>query len=265
MTLIRKVAKALVIFVICLSFLGIGAIVSIVFRPLPRFRSGVRARCTQLWATLVSAVLGIRIVQCGEVWPLVQNEAYFIVSNHVSYVDIIVLASVRPVAFLSKQDVKDWPILGRLASFAGTVFVNRHSRRAALPAMQEIEERIVHDVSVVVFPEGTTSDGLRLLEFKSTFFDLPVRARLPVLPVALRYMSVDGRTVPADVVPPVAWFGDVPLAPNVWQLFGMHELVVRVVAASPLRFSEDADSDRKRLAQEARARVAEAYWTPEDA
>ncbi|KAF0181888.1 MAG: 1-acyl-sn-glycerol-3-phosphate acyltransferase [Nitrospirae bacterium] len=264
MTLIRKVAKAILIFVICFAFLGIGAVVSIIFRPLPQFRSGVRARCTRLWAILISAVLGIRIVQRGEVWPLVQNEAYFIVSNHVSYVDIVVLASVRPVAFLSKHDVKDWPILGRLASFAGTVFVNRDSRRAALPAMQEIEERIAHDVSVVVFPEGTTSDGLRLLEFKSTFFDLPARARLPVLPVALRYMSVDGRTVPADAVSPVAWFGNAPLAPNVWQLFGMHELVVRVAAGAPLCSSENAGGDRKKLAQEARARVAEAYWTAED-
>ena len=256
--------KACSIVIICIAFLFIGAAVNLGLLFLPKFRSGARARCTQLWAGLVAAVLGIRITYSGGVPSLLERDAYFIVSNHVSYVDIVVLAAVSPVSFLSKHDVKDWPVLGWLASFAGTVFVNRESRRAALPAMQEINERLSHGVSVVVFPEGTTSDGLRVLEFKSTFFDLPARARLPVLPVAVRYMSVDDHAIPVSVVPPVAWFGDAALAPNFWQMLGLRRLVVRVAAAAPLCFSGDDVGNRKMLAHEARARVAEAYWMPDD-
>ncbi len=264
MMLIRRVVKAMLIFCICLGFLVLGFSVQIGCLPLPQFRSRLRARCMRLWAMLVCRVLGLHVMVAGALRQSAQRGDFFIVSNHISYVDIIVLARVLTVSFLSKHEVKMWPILGWLAYFAGSVFVNRESRNSVMPALQEIAERMAHGVSVVVFPEGTTSDGLRLLEFKSTFFELPVKAGRPVLPIAIRYLSVDGRRIPVDESPPIAWFGDAALASNVWQLLGMRELVVRVGAAEPIFFAESAGVNRKVLAHEARARVAEAYWMPGD-
>ncbi len=254
----------MLIFFICLGFLVLGCIVQIGCLPLLQFRSRLRARCMRLWAMLVCMVLNVRIVLAGGLQQTVPRGDFFIVSNHISYVDIIVLARVLTVSFLSKHEVKRWPIFGWLAYFAGSVFVNRESRNSVIPALREIAERMAHGVNVAVFPEGTTSDGLRLLEFKSTFFELPVKAGRPVLPIAIRYLSADGRRIPVDESPPVAWFGAAAIAPNVWRLLGMRELVVRVGAAEPLCFAESAGVNRKLLAHKARARVAEVYWMPGD-
>jgi hypothetical protein len=101
-----------------------------------------------------------------------------------------------------------------------------------------------------------------VLPFKSTFFDLPARLMVPVLPVAIRYVSVDGGVLPAQACSPVAWFGDEPLGPSVWRVLGMQRIEVCVTCSRPILAG--SASDRKALARAAQAEVGAAYWTLPD-
>lgn len=254
----RKLLKSCGLLGVCLVTLMGGLLLHAGGMLLPRHRSFARAQVQRAWARAVCMVLGVRIDLRDATCRLSSVRGCFVVSNHVSYLDIIVLAATMPCAFLSKQEVRTWPLLGWLATLAGTVYVDRGAKRSALGAMERIEELLAHGVHVIVFPEGTTSDGSQVLPFKSTFFDLPSRLMVPVLPVAVRYVGVDGERLPAGERSPLAWFGDAPLAPSVWQVLGMQSIDVRVACAKALDATSGAD--RKELARAAQAAVGSAYW-----
>lgn len=260
--LLRKILKICALLGVCLMTLAIGLLVHAGGMLLPRYRSFARAEVQRAWARAMCRVLGLRIDLRDASSCLSSERGCFVVSNHISYLDIIVLAATIPAAFLSKQEVRSWPLLGWLATLAGTVYVDREAKRSALGAMEQIEERLAHGVHVIVFPEGTTSDGCQVLPFKSTFFDLPSRLMVPVLPVAVRYLGIDERLLPAGECSPLAWFGDTPLGPSVWQVLDMRSIDASVTCVKPLEATSGAD--RKELARTAQAAVGSAYWTTLD-
>lgn len=257
--LFRKIMKLAGLIAVGLLILAVGVVVNMAGFFLPRHLSHARAGMQRCWARLSCYVLGIRILFREPIGKGDAGRGCFVVSNHVSYLDILVLAAALPAVFLSKHEVRDWPLLGWLATLAGTVYVDRTAKRSALAAMERIEERLAHGVHVVVFPEGTTSDGCRVLPFKSTFFDLPSRLMVPVLPVAIRYLSVDGMLMPANEPSPLAWHGDEPLGSSLWRILGMGRIEVRVSCASLLHAA--SGSDRKELSRTAQAEVGAVYWT----
>lgn len=256
---LRKLLKIIGILVVSLTVLLIGVVVNLVGLMTPRHLSHARADIQRVWARLICSILGLRIVSRHPSGLSPTQRGFFVVSNHISYLDIVVLAATLPAAFLSKHEVRGWPLLGWLATLAGTVYVDRAAKRSALGALEDIEERLSHGVNVIVFPEGTTSDGCQVLPFKSTFFDLPARLMIPVLPVAVRYLSVDGDLLSAQTCSPVAWCGDAPLGPSVWRVLGMQRIEVRVTGSLPI--VAESGSDRKALARAAQAEVGTSYWT----
>lgn len=257
--LFRKILKLAAVLAVCLIILVVGVLVNLAGILFPRQRSRACAQVQQMWARMMCCALGMSILSRDAHEQTADGRGMFVVSNHISYLDIIVLAAVFPAAFLSKQEVRRWPLFGWLASLAGTVYVDRAAKRSALAAMEDIEEHLAHGVHVIVFPEGTTSDGCGVLPFKSTFFDLPARLMVPVLPVAVRYLSIDGALLPGDKPSPVAWYGDASLAASLWMVLGFTHIEVRVTCAQSLVAA--SRTDRKELARQAQARVGEAYWT----
>jgi len=256
--LFRKILKLAAVVAVCLIILVVGVLVNLACILFPRQRSRACARVQQIWARMMCSALGMSIFFRGSQEPAADGRGMFVVSNHISYLDIVVLASVFPAAFLSKHEVRGWPLFGWLATLAGTVYVDRAAKRSALAAMESIEEHLAHGVHVIVFPEGTTSDGCGVLPFKSTFFDLPARLMVPVLPVAVRYRRVDGAMLSDDLPSPVAWYGDAPLGASLWKVLGFGHIEVEITCA-PLLLAASR-SDRKDLARQAQARIGEAYW-----
>ena len=177
-----------------------------------------------LWARSLCWILGINASVSGH---YKDAKTGFTVCNHVSYLDIIVIGSVRPSVFVSKHEVKNWPLLGWLARLGGTIFVDRSSKKAALAALNEMEAMINQKINVVLFPEGTTSDGYVVKEFKSTLFDLPAKTRMPVIPVSLRYTSIDSQPIKTkDAMDTIAWYGGMRLLPHVWNILGIRRIDV---------------------------------------
>ena len=151
-----------------------------------------------------------------------------VVSNHVSYLDIIVFSAVLPCVFVSKAEVERWPVIGRYARWAGTVFVRRHDRSDAARANVSIGDALRDGVPVVLFPEGTTTDGERILRFHSTMLQPALDTGAPITPCAIHYELDDG-----DPAREVCWWGTMTLLPHMWNLLGKATIRARVVFGEP--------------------------------
>ena len=170
-----------------------------------------------------------------------------LVANHLSYLDIIVLASLTPCVFVSKSEVNAWPVFGWFARRAGTLFVNRASRRDAVRAAQEILAALRSGALVVLFPEGTSSDGTKVLPFKSSLLESAVGAGVPVSVAALHYELADG-----DAAQEVCYWGGHTLLPHLCRLLSKRG-VKSMVSFAPVG---NTWRDRKKLAAQLHAEVA---------
>jgi len=173
-----------------------------------------------------------------------------IVSNHLSYLDILCYSAAVPCVFVSKAEVEQWPIFGTYARWSGSVFVRRHDRGGAARANASVSDSIESGVPVVLFPEGMTTDGHRVLRFHSTMLQPAIDVGAPVTPCAIRYELDDG-----DPATEAAWWGDTPLLPHVWNLFGKKCVRARIA------FGESVvpSGDRKQLGHVLHDRVAGLY------
>lgn len=129
------------------------------------------------WCRFACRVLGIRIKTYGSM-----PSSGLLVSNHLSYLDIVVLSSIRPCVFVAKRDVASWPLFGWLAHAAGTIFVDRERRFSSPKVVNGIRDAIAGGSVVVLFPEGTSSDGSTVLPFKSALLESAVQPRSPSQP-----------------------------------------------------------------------------------
>ena len=183
-------------------------------------------------------ILGIRIERRGR-----QSRIHptLFVSNHVSYLDITILAAMIAGSFVAKMEVKSWPYFGWLARLQRTVFVERRSIRADT-ARDEILERLMAGDNLIMFPEGTSSDGNRVLPFKSALFSVAEQwvgaSPLTIQPVSVAYTKLDGLPLGRHLRPFYAWYGDMELVPHLWQLTGLGQLTVVVHFHPPVTLAE---------------------------
>lgn len=177
-------------------------------------------------------------------------ERGLIVSNHLTYLDILCYSAAVPCVFVSKAEVEQWPIFGAYARWSGSVFVRRHDRGDTARANASVSETIQNGVPVVLFPEGTTSDGHRVLRFHSTMLQPAIDVGAPITPCAIRYELDEGN--PASEV---SWWGEMTLLPHVWNLFGKKSVRVKIVFGEPVI----ASGDRKVLSHVLHERVVQLY------
>lgn len=234
----RRIYRLMLLIPMSLFFLAAGVCVNLLLAGYERGRARADAVCTMLWSRAMCLILGIKVSRSG----LEHALSGFAVCNHVSYLDIFVMGSVCPSSFLAKSEVKGWPLMGWLATLGGTIFINRELKKTAIVVMREIELKIDHGVMVIIFPEGTTSDGRSIRRFKSTFFSVPARKNIPVTPVSISY--------PEELLGTIAWYGGMKLVPHFWNLLG----IKRIEAA--LHFNEPVYSPKEHVsAVEARKRL----------
>lgn len=201
-------------------------------------RAAIRHWVTRRWATLLCGILGARI----EVDGSLPHGPAFLITNHVSYLDIPVLMSQTGCRFVSKHEVADWPLIGLLAKRAGTLFVKRgHGPEAANVTLEGMQRAFADGDLVVFFPEGTTGPGDGILPFRSGLLTLPARDGHPVYPAVLVYDTRDPRIDPAEAL---AWWGNLSLPPHLWRLVLLTGFTVRLKAGDALEASH-----RKHLAR----------------
>ncbi len=198
---------------------------------------GWRNRVVHLWGRFTTATLGVRVLRKGQ--P--PTGGFLLVSNHLSYLDIPVLASQVPTIFVSKAEVADWPLIGFLTQSMGVVFLRREDKRDLLRVSTAIEREMEAGNGIVLFPEGTSSKGAALLPFRPSLLAPAARGGLPVSYAAIHYAVPEG-CVPASES--VCWWGDMTFGGHVLELLRLPSISATVTFGDgPI-----VDFDRKNLA-----------------
>jgi 1-acyl-sn-glycerol-3-phosphate acyltransferase len=221
------------------------------------FGHSVMQRLPRWWHRLMCRVIGLRVHVRGS---LVPDRPLLLVANHVSWKDILVLGSVADVVFIAKSEVRTWPVLGWLARLQRSVFVEREVRRKTGDQISEVSSRLLAGEVVVLFAEGTTSDGNRVMPFNSSLFGA-ASAALPfapggvvhIQPVSIAYTGIHGMPMGRYHRPVAGWPGDVALGPHMLRIIRDGALDVEVVFNDAIPF--DAATDRKKTARLVEARV----------
>ncbi|MBF0219166.1 MAG: 1-acyl-sn-glycerol-3-phosphate acyltransferase [Gammaproteobacteria bacterium] len=242
---LRRVVKLLLL-VLHLLF-GLLQTLLLSLRAIPSYHPLYR-RAVRRWMQQLCAIFALQIyiqrqdVACGS------TKSRVVVANHISWLDIPVIAAVENVVFLSKAEVRRWPLIGWLAARSGTRFIARGVQGAAMAAERELQQALAEGVSPLFFPEGTTSDGKQVRRFLRPLFNSAISAQVAVQPLALRYLQ-NGRAHPT-----VPYIGDQTLWHNLWQLLGEPSVEVEVTL---LPYIDDCRDNRElaRRAQLAIARV----------
>jgi 1-acyl-sn-glycerol-3-phosphate acyltransferase len=197
---------------------------------------------------VVLRILGISVKREG---ASISRGPALLVSNHVSWLDIVVLSAQAPLSFVAKRDVNGWPFFGSLARLQRTVFVDRDRRHKTGEARDEIRERLRQGDILVLFAEGTSSDGAKVLPFKSSFFAAANTDGISVHPVTLAYAGHWGLPMTRRFRPFYAWYGDMDLGPHLWDALAHGPIEVTVVWHPAL----SAAQGRKLLARDAEQAV----------
>jgi len=205
----------------------------------------------------VCRIVGIRLNVAGDV---ARNEGVLLIANHVSWLDITVLSAVAPVSFVAKQEVASWPFVSWLAKLQRSVFVDRTRRNEVGDKANEILDRLQAGDHVVLFAEGTSSDGNGVVPFKTALFAAakPVGGhamgdRVLAQTLALTYTKLHGLPLCRRGRPVVAWYGDMDMASHAWKLLGLGPLDAYIRIGPPVPLDEFPD--RKALARYAEEKV----------
>jgi 1-acyl-sn-glycerol-3-phosphate acyltransferase len=205
----------------------------------------------------VCRIVGIRLNVAGDV---ARDEGVLLIANHVSWLDITVLSAVAPVSFVAKQEVASWPFVSWLAKLQRSVFVDRTRRNEVGDKASEILDRLEAGDHVVLFAEGTSSDGNSVVPFKTALFAAAKPLGGPAMgdrvlaqTLALTYTKLHGLPLCRRGRPVVAWYGDMDMASHAWKLLGLGPLDAYIRIGPPVPLDEFPD--RKALARYAEEKV----------
>lgn len=218
------------------------------------------AKIPALYHRGVLRIFGITVVTDGD---MRQVRPTLFVGNHISYLDIFVLGAVIEGCFVAKADVAGWPVAGFFAKLQRTIFVERERRSSAGAQRDLLQKRLEEGTNVILFPEGTSFDGARVLPFKSALFSAAERqvAGRPVTvqPMSLAYVSMGGLPLTRAQRPAVAWYGDMGLLPHIWTFLKANRTraVIRFHAPVDIAVYEN----RRRLAAACHRTVADGVTT----
>jgi 1-acyl-sn-glycerol-3-phosphate acyltransferase len=182
----------------------------IIRREFGRLTPDQRALRVREWSRQMLAIMGVTLVVRGT--PPAQGPV-LLVANHISWLDILVMDAAHPARFVSKADIKHWPVLGSLITGAGTLYIERASRRDAMRVVHQMAAALTAGDTLAVFPEGTTHDGRTLLPFHANLIQAAISAHAPALPVALQYL--DGASGAISDAP--LFVGETTLLQSVWR------------------------------------------------
>lgn len=168
-----------------------------------------------------------------------------IVANHLSYLDILFVGATVPCVFVSKREIRSWPIVGLLASLSGTIFIDRSSSTSTATVAAQMASLLSQGVAVLLFPEGTSSDGSAVLRFHSSLFEPAARGGIPVTAAAIRY------ALPGHAEKDLCYYGDIHFAPHLLQTLGRQGITGTITFAPTC----PGYSDRRTAAAETWAQI----------
>ena len=204
-----------------------------------------RDNLIQAWSRQLLKILKIKVVIHGDQTFINSQQGYLVVSNHISWLDIHVINTMKPVVFVAKADVANWPIFGWIAKMIGTIFVKREKLSDLKRVIKDIKLQLQTQQPVCIFPEGTSSDGRQLLEFRSNLFEAVAHSETMILPIALSYQEnqkYSDRT---------AFIGDMGLIDSIKLIMQSDQIVAQIEVCAP----QLAQDSRQKTADQARQAI----------
>ena len=216
----------------------------------------ILSRLNRNYTLLLRLILNIKVTIAGDAGQL-ERGGYVVIANHVSYVDGIVLGSIFPIVFVSKREVKKWPIVGQWNVLCGTIFINRQRKNEVGTMVREMTRKLRQEANVLLFPEGTSTNGEKMLPFQTVPLAAPLRSRSIIVPVNLAYKTIDEQPVTAANRDFVYWYGDMDFVTHFWNLLGRRGVEVLVTLQPKIECFRYADNSagRKKLAEDCYNRV----------
>jgi len=216
----------------------------------------ILSRLNRNYTLLLRLILNIKVTIAGDAGQL-ERGGYVVIANHVSYVDGIVLGSIFPIVFVSKREVKKWPIVGQWNVLCGTIFINRQRKNEVGTMVREMTRKLRQEANVLLFPEGTSTNGEKMLPFQTVPLAAPLRSRSIIVPVTLAYKTIDEQPVNAANRDSIYWYGDMEFVTHFWNLLGRRSVEVLVTIQRKIECFRYADNSagRKKLAEDCYNRV----------
>lgn len=233
MAIIRRICRAFLL----VGWLSIITLVVVVMGAGGSWKARRRvAKVSLMWGKGLAWIFGIKVKIIGDPKRI---SGGLVVSNHTSYVDILIHAGVWPIRFAAKESIKHWPFIGWFLILGRPVWIDRGSVSKSKIAEREFRDTMANDILLLVYPEGTTTSGKDgILEFKSTPFEAAAQGNNWIMPSIIRYSDTpDGK--------PVAWYGDMTFLPHLWRIFGYKRIYAEITVMEPFK---PEGRDRKELA-----------------
>lgn len=255
MILARKSIKAIVLFFLVIIFLAVSFLVDVAAGGREKLR--YFSRITSFFSRLVLIILGVE-VKAKNLDKLIRQEGqYLIVSNHLSYTDVFVICSIAPSVFIANSELTEQFVLGTITRYSGAIFVERRNKSKLLENVGDISDTLNMGLSVTLFPEGTTSNGDGILNFKTSFFHPAIKSRIDILPVCLRYKKVNGAYIDRESRDAVFFYGEANFFSHFFRILEVKTILVEFEELEVVRGSTEIT--RKNAARLAYERISDAY------
>ena len=214
------------------------------------------SRLNRNFTLLMRVILNIKVTVEGDEGQL-ERGGYVIIGNHVSYVDGIVLGSIFPILFVSKREVKGWPVVGQWNTLCGTIFINRQRKELVGSLIEEMSGKLRQEANILLFPEGTSTNGERMLPFQTAPLAAPLRSRSIIVPTTIAYTSIDDKPISAANRDRIFWYGDMDFISHFWKLLALRSIEVLVTIQPKIECFRypDTSAGRKMLAEDCYNRV----------
>src|SRR5262249_26482676 len=254
---IKRVTRLIGFLVVCLVFLVSVAAARLFLLGFSRpARMRMMAGLVRLWALACLKVLALKI-NVHNLSGDLRSTRRLLVSNHQSYLDIVIIASIFPALFVAKTEVSRWPLIGWLSKLGGTIFVNREDARSGVSCAYRVSRALRDGVDVQVFPEGTTGDGATVLPFNGLFFASAIRSQASVLPLTIRFQSVNGKPMDRESLDTVCWYGEMDFTRHFWNLLSIESAEVALIINEPIKAARPSRANA--LASAARERIFRSF------
>lgn len=244
MSFVRQLFKS-IIFIVAILIYFVLSITVLVFTGFSFKRARpVLVRIVSLYSTIGLALFGVKLRK--NILPYNSNESFLIVSNHLSYLDIMIISSNFPTCFVTSTEMKETPFLGQLCLLGGCLFVERRKRAGITGEVAQITDALKSGLNVVVFPEAKSSNGEVVLKFRTPLLQAAVNSGVKVLPLCINYRTLDGEKITLKNRDEVFWYGDMSFFTHALNLFSHKNVVADFSVMESL--STEVYTDKNSLA-----------------
>lgn len=219
-------------------------------------RRQFHTRVVSKYCRIATRLMGFR-VHATDLPPLEKH--YLLVGNHLGFMDILVLSSVRPCLFVTSVEMRETPLLGTLCEMGGCLFVERRSRANIINETLEIRDALQQGFNIALYPEGTSGSGERVLPFKKSLLTAAAGTGVPIKVMVINYRKVNGEAMSMKWRDHVCWYGDMAFLPALWRLFCLKHVDVELSFHDEIHVH--SEEDRREVSMKAQATV-EKYFAP---